>query len=162
MPLTIRSALTPLFGKAINGPLGHVVDVLGVVATILGVSVTIGFGVSQFVDGIYAVTDFQWLMNGDAEAPKPSTVGLIAALILIMGMSILSAVSGVGRGIKYLSNLNLVLSIILLLVFVVFGSFAFAMTTFGASLVDYILHFTQMSFGAYAPQSAESLCCGFT
>ncbi len=156
MPLTIRSALTPLFGKAINGPLGHVVDVLGVVATILGVSVTIGFGVSQFVDGIYAVTDFQWLMNGDTEAPKPSTVGLISALVLIMAMSILSAVSGVGRGIKYLSNLNLVLSIILLLVFVVFGSFAFAMTTFGSSLVDYILNFTQLSFGAYAPQSAEA------
>ncbi|WP_419905331.1 BCCT family transporter [Kiloniella sp.] len=156
MPLTIRSALTPLFGKAINGPLGHVVDVLGVVATILGVSVTIGFGVSQFVDGVYAVTDFQWLMNGDAEAPKPSTVGLLAALIVVMGMSILSAVSGVGKGIKYLSNLNLVLSIILLLTFVVFGSFAFAMTTFGSSLVDYILNFTQMSFGAYGPQSAEA------
>ena len=46
MPLTIRSALTPLFGKAVNGFLGHIMDVLGVVATILGVSVTIGFGVS--------------------------------------------------------------------------------------------------------------------
>jgi len=56
MPLTIRSALTPLFGKALNGPIGHVVDVLGVVATILGVSVTIGFGVAQFIDGVYAVT----------------------------------------------------------------------------------------------------------
>ena len=54
MPLTIRSALTPLFGRLMNGFLGHVVDVLGVVATILGVSVTIGFGVSQFIDGVYA------------------------------------------------------------------------------------------------------------
>ncbi|MEO0980894.1 MAG: BCCT family transporter, partial [Pseudomonadota bacterium] len=44
MPLTIRTALTPLFGRLMNGFLGHVVDVLGVVATILGVSVTIGFG----------------------------------------------------------------------------------------------------------------------
>ncbi|WP_417452894.1 BCCT family transporter [Kiloniella sp.] len=155
MPLTIRSALTPLFGKMINGPFGHIVDVLGVVATILGVSVTIGFGVSQFVDGVYAVTDMSWLMNGDAEAPKPSVVGLLAALFIIMGLSILSAVSGVGRGIKYLSNLNLVLSIILLLTFVFFGSFAFAMTTFGASLVDYIIHFTQLSFGAYGPLSVE-------
>ncbi|WP_417428288.1 BCCT family transporter [Kiloniella sp.] len=155
MPLTIRSALTPLFGRMINGPFGHIVDVLGVVATILGVSVTIGFGVSQFVDGVYAVTDMSWLMNGDAEAPKPSVVGLLAALFIIMGLSILSAVSGVGRGIKYLSNLNLVLSIILLLTFVFSGSFAFAMTTFGASLVDYIIHFTQMSFGAYGPLSAE-------
>ena len=156
MPLTIRSALTPLLGKAANGPIGHLVDVLGVVATILGVSVTIGFGVSQFVDGVYAVTGIEWLMNGDAEAPKPSTVGLISALIVIMGLSILSAVSGVGRGIKYLSNLNLVLSVILLLTFVFFGSFFFAMTKFGAGLVDYILHFVQMSFGAFGPQSADA------
>ncbi|MEP1613975.1 MAG: BCCT family transporter [Roseobacter sp.] len=155
MPLTIRSALTPLLGKTANGFLGHLVDVLGVVATILGVSVTIGFGVSQFVDGVYAVSGMEWLMNGDAEAPKPSTVGLIAALLVIMGLSILSAVSGVGRGIKYLSNLNLVLSVILLLTFVIFGSFFFAMTQFGAGLIDYILHFIQMSFGAYSPQSAE-------
>ncbi|MEO9648532.1 MAG: BCCT family transporter [Roseobacter sp.] len=155
MPLTIRSALTPLLGKTANGFLGHLVDVLGVVATILGVSVTIGFGVSQFVDGVYAVSGMEWLMNGDAEAPKPSTVGLIAALVVIMGLSILSAVSGVGRGIKYLSNLNLVLSVILLLTFVIFGSFFFAMTQFGAGLIDYILHFIQMSFGAYSPQSAE-------
>lgn len=156
MPLTIRSALTPLLGKAANGFLGHLVDVLGVVATILGVSVTIGFGVSQFVDGVYAVSGMEWLMNGDAEAPKPSTVGLIAALLVIMGLSILSAVSGVGRGIKYLSNLNLVLSVILLLTFVIFGSFFFAMTKFGAGLVDYILHFVQLSFGAYGPQSADA------
>ncbi|MEO9819029.1 MAG: BCCT family transporter [Paracoccaceae bacterium] len=156
MPLTIRSALTPLLGKAANGFLGHLVDVLGVVATILGVSVTIGFGVSQFVDGVYAVSGMEWLMNGDADAPKPSTVGLIAALLVIMGLSILSAVSGVGRGIKYLSNLNLVLSVILLLTFVFFGSFVFAMTKFGTGLVDYILHFVQMSFGAYGPQSADA------
>ena len=155
MPLTIRSALTPLLGKHVNGIIGDLVDVLGIVATILGVAVTIGFGVSQFVDGIYAVTDMGWLMNSAGEAPKPSTVGLISALIIIMGMSIVSAVSGVGRGIKYLSNINLVLSLILILVFVIFGSFLFAMTRFGAGMVDYILHFVQMSFGAYGPQSLE-------
>ncbi len=63
MPLTIRSALTPLFGRHMNGFAGHIVDVLGVVATILGVSVTIGFGVSQFVDGVYNITGMGWLMN---------------------------------------------------------------------------------------------------
>ena len=156
MPLTIRSALTPLLGKHANGFIGHLADVLGVVATILGVAVTVGFGVSQFVDGVYAVSGVEWLMNGDIEAPKPSTVGLLTGLFAIMAMSILSAVSGVGRGIKYLSNLNLVLSIILLITFVVYGSFLFAMTKFGMGVVDYILHFVQMSFGAYAPLSAAA------
>ncbi|MCH9747725.1 MAG: BCCT family transporter [Alphaproteobacteria bacterium] len=156
MPLTIRSALTPLMGKAANGLLGHLVDILGVVATILGVSVTIGFGVSQFVDGVYAVSGMEWLMSDNSEALKPSTVGLMAALFVIMVLSILSAVSGVGRGIKYLSNLNLVLSTILLLTFIIFGSFSFAMTTFGTGLIDYVLNFFPLSFGAYEPQSVEA------
>ena len=153
MPLTIRSALTPLFGRLMNGYLGHVVDVLGVVATILGVSVTIGFGVSQFIDGMYAITGMGWLVDLTGETPAPSTVGLIAGLVVIMGLSIVSAVSGVGRGIKYLSNLNLVLSLVLLLTFIVFGSFLFAMTTYATALADYILHFVSLSFGAYFPQA---------
>jgi len=154
MPLTIRSALTPVLGKLTNGPIGHLVDIMGVVATILGVAVTIGFGVSQLVDGLHAITGMEWLMNG-AETPAPSKVGLIAALVVIMGMSIISAVSGVGRGVKYLSNLNLVLSLILLLVFIFFGSFFFAMSTYGSALVDYIINFVSLSFNAYAPMGLE-------
>jgi choline-glycine betaine transporter len=156
MPLTIRSALTPLLGRFVNGFIGHLVDVLGVVATILGVSVTIGFGVSQFVDGVYAITGAGWLMDMAGDVPKPGTVGLIAGLVCIMGLSIISAVSGVGRGVKYLSNLNLVLSLILLFTFVLFGSFAFAMTTYATAFVDYLLHFVSLSFGAYGTQSPEA------
>lgn len=160
MPLTIRTALTPLFGKMLNGFIGHVVDVLGVVATILGVSVTIGFGVSQFIDGLYAISGMEWIMDMSGEQPEPGTVGLLAGLMVIMCLSIISAVSGVGRGVKYLSNLNLVLSLILLFTFVFAGSFSFAMTTYGSALVDYILNFAQMSFGAYGPQSAAEFAAG--
>ena len=156
MPLTIRSALTPLLGKVVNSPVGHLIDVLGIVATILGVSVTIGFGVAQLVDGAYSIVPAAWMMNLEGDTPAPSTVGLLVALFLIMAMSILSAVSGVGRGVKYLSNLNLVLSLILLLTFVIFGSFVFAMTIYGTALVDYILNFVQMSFGAYGPTTFEA------
>ena len=84
---------------------------------------------------------------------QPGKVGLIAGLVSIMGMSIISAVSGVGRGVKYLSNINLVLSIILLLTFVIAGSFVFAMTTYASALVDYIVHFLGLSFSAYGPFS---------
>ena len=160
MPLTIRSALTPLFGRLLNGFLGHVVDVLGVVATILGVSVTIGFGVSQFIDGVYAITGMEWVMDMGGEVPTPSKVGLVAGLLVIMCMSIISAVSGVGRGVKYLSNLNLVLSLILLLTFVIFGSFAFAMSTYGSAFLDYMIHFFSISFNSYGPQSADAFAAG--
>ncbi|WP_170763675.1 BCCT family transporter [Ruegeria lacuscaerulensis] len=150
MPLTIRTALTPLLGEHSNGFAGHVIDILGVVATILGVSVTIGYGVSQLVDGAFLITGAQWLMDG---VMKPSTAGLIVALVLVMLMSTLSAVSGVGRGVKYLSNLNLILSLILLLVFIVFGSFVFALTTYGQALLDYILNFVPLSLQAYSPMT---------
>ena len=152
MPLTIRSALTPILGKAANGIIGDIVDIFGVVATILGVAVTIGFGVSQLVDGVFSVTGMEWLMiDASADAPKGSAVGLITALVMIMTMSIISAVSGVDKGIRYLSNLNLVLSLILLLTFVVFGSFLFSMTVYAKALLDYIIHFVPLSFGAYSP-----------
>ncbi|MEM6465832.1 MAG: BCCT family transporter, partial [Pseudomonadota bacterium] len=153
MPLTIRSALTPLLGKYANGFIGHIIDVLGVIATILGVSVTIGFGVSQFVDGAFAVTSMGWLMQGEEGDLTPSTTGLLFALALIMGLSIISAVSGVGRGVKYLSNLNMVLSLILLGTFVVFGSFLFAMSTYATAMIDYIIYFIPLSFEAYSPLS---------
>ena len=156
MPLTIRSALTPLIGRFANGIFGHIIDVLGVVATILGVSVTIGFGVSQLVDGVYAITGAAWMMDTTGDTPVATKSGLIAALVVIMGMSILSAVSGVGRGVKWLSNINLVLSLILLLTFVVFGSFFFALTTYATALVDYLLNFVQLSFQAYGPPSIEA------
>lgn len=87
MPLTIRSALTPMLGSLMNGFLGHIVDVLGVVATIFGVSVTIGYGVSQFVDGVYAITGISWIMNLAGDAPMPKTVGLLTGLIVIMALS---------------------------------------------------------------------------
>ncbi len=68
-----------------------------------------------------------------------------------MALSIVSAVSGVGRGVKYLSNLNLVLSLILLLIFVIFGSFLFAMTTYATALVDYIIHYVSLSLVFFSP-----------
>ncbi|AEI94208.1 MULTISPECIES: BCCT family transporter [Roseobacter] len=156
MPLTIRSALTPLIGRFANGAFGHLIDVLGVVATILGVSVTIGFGVSQLVDGVYSITGAEWMMDTTGDTPVATKAGLIAALVVIMGMSIISAVSGVGRGVKYLSNLNLVLSLILLMTFVIFGSFFFAMTTYATALIDYLLHFVNLSFEAYAPLAQDA------
>lgn len=92
MPVTIRSALKPIMGRFANGLYGHVVDVLGGLATILGVSVTIGFGASQLVDGVYAIYGLEWIAKASEETPKPSTVGLIAGLFVIMALPIFSTV----------------------------------------------------------------------
>lgn len=152
VPLTIRTTLTPLFGKAMNGVLGDIVDVLAVIATILGIAVTIGFGISQFVDGAYSIMpSMDWLMKTEEDGSlNPSLTGLLVALVIIMGASTISAVSGVGRGVKYLSNLNLVLSIVLIGLFIIFGSLGFALKMYGVGFVEYIKGFLETSFVPYS------------
>ncbi|MHA6334025.1 BCCT family transporter [Qipengyuania sp. CAU 1752] len=135
LPLTIRSSLAPLFGLRLSGIGGHMVDIVAVVATILGVSVTLGLGVEQFVAGLYRLGMGEWLMAPNGTA---SNAAIIAALVLLVGASTLSALSGVGRGIKWLSNLNMALSFLLLAVFLIFGSGLFGLGLLFNGLVDHV------------------------
>lgn len=136
LPLTIRSALVPLFGERMSGTAGHVVDVVAVVATILGVAVTMGLGVEQFVAGLYRVGMGDWLINSEGTA---STIAIVVALLVLVGASTISALSGVGRGIKWLSNLNMGLSFLLLALFVIVGSGLYGLELMGKGLIDYIV-----------------------
>ena len=140
LPLTIRSGLTPLFGKWMSGPLGHVVDVVAVVATVLGVSQTLGFGVEQFIAGLSRIGLGDWLYNTAVDGTRSSsTAGIIAALVVIMGASTLSALSGVGKGIKWLSNINMGLSFFLLAFFMIFGSTLFGLQVLFVGMWDYLV-----------------------
>ena len=103
LPLTIRSALTPLFGSRLSGWTVHLIDIVAVIATILGVAQTLGFGVEQFVAGMARIGIGGWLLTDEGTA---SATGIIVALLIIMGASTLSPLSGVGKGFKWLSNLN--------------------------------------------------------
>ena len=142
LPLTIRSGLTPLFGKVLSGLLGYVIDIVSVIATILGVSVTIGYGVSQFASGVYNITGAGWIMNADG---NPTVMAMLAALVLVMVASTLSALSGVGRGIKWLSNINMSLSLFLLAFFILFGSTAFVFKSLFVGIYDYLVALVSMS-----------------
>ncbi len=152
LPLTIRSALTPLFGKSLEGPLGHIVDISAVIATVLGVAVTVGFGVSQYASGIYEVFGFEWLLNEDK---SPSTNGMIFALMIVMGLSIFSALSGVGKGIKWLSNINMGLSAALIGFFVIFGSTAVAFSAFFEGTLLYLTELPTQLFTYWEASSEE-------
>lgn len=151
LPLTIRSALTPLFGKALSGTLGHIIDIVAVVATILGVAQTLGFGVEQFVAGLTRI-GIAGLAMEDGSA---TTVGIIVALLVIMGASTLSALSGVGKGIKWLSNINMVLSILLLGFFILFGATFFGATAFFVGIWDYLVALPWLSFNVYTSDGVE-------
>jgi choline/carnitine/betaine transport len=162
LPLTIRSGLTPLFGKALSGPLGHLIDIVAVVATILGVAQTLGFGVEQFLAGLTRI-GFSGLVNGadavnaagESIAGSSTTIGIIIALIVIMGASTLSALSGVGKGIKWLSNINMVLSIILLGFFIIFGATWFGAQAMFIGIWDYVIALPSMSFNVFKSDGVE-------
>ncbi|CTQ49832.1 BCCT family transporter [Jannaschia donghaensis] len=162
LPLTIRSALTPLFGRALAGTLGHVIDIVAVVATILGVAQTLGFGVDQFAAGLTrigvgglsygpdAVND-----AGESIAGTVTTFGIIVALLVIMGASTLSALSGVGKGIKWLSNINMILSIVLLGFFIIFGATFFGFYAFFVGIWEYVIALPGMSVNVWKSDGVD-------
>ncbi|WP_391482312.1 BCCT family transporter [Nereida sp. NH-UV-3] len=151
LPLTIRSSLTPLFGTALSGRLGHLIDIVAVVATILGVAQTLGFGVEQFVAGLTRI-GINGLMAEDGGA---TGMGIVVALVVIMGASTLSALSGVGKGIKWLSNINMVLSIILLGFFIIFGATFFGAQAMVLGVFDYLIALPEMSFNVFRSDGVE-------
>jgi choline/carnitine/betaine transport len=152
LPLTIRSALQPLFGRAMSGSAGHVVDIVAILATVVGLSVTIGYGVSQFASGLFNISGAQWLVG---EGGKPTLLAQLFGLTLIVGASCLSAMSGLNRGIKWLSNINMGLSVFLIAFFVIFGATFFALQTFAYTIWDYLVALPAMSTTVWADNGVE-------
>jgi len=153
LPLTIRAGLTPLFGRSLSGPLGHLVDIVAVVATVLGVAQTLGFGVEQFVAGMHRIGVGDWLLNDDGKA---STSAILFALLIIMGASTLSALSGVGKGIKWLSNINMGLSFFILIFFLIFGSTFFGLQALYMGLYDYIVSLPELLFTVWKADGTDT------
>ena len=139
-----------MFGKSLSGPLGHLIDIAAVVATILGVAQTLGFGVEQFVAGLRRI-GIGGLLNADGGA---TTLGIVVAII-IMGASTQSALSGVGKGIKWLSNINMVLSIVLLSFFIIFGATFFGGSAMILGLWDYLIALPELSFNVFKSDGVE-------
>lgn len=157
LPLTIRSGLTPIFGKSLSGTTGHVVDIMAVVATVLGVSQTLGFGAEQFISGLSQIGVGDWLYVTAADGTRSSSAwGIVVALLVIMSASTLSAVSGVGRGIKWLSNINMVLSLVVLAFFVVFGSTIYGFTTLFVGIFDYVVSIPANLFRVWPKDGTET------
>ncbi|MEM0978258.1 MAG: BCCT family transporter [Pseudomonadota bacterium] len=157
LPLTIRSALTPLFGDKMSGFLGTLVDVVAVVATVLGVSQTLGFGVQQFVSGLGRIGFGDWLFTATADGgTTASTAGIVVALLVIMGLSTASALSGVGKGIKWLSNINMGLSFFLLAFFLAFGSTFFGLQALFVGIWDYLVSIPGNLFKVWTAVDADA------
>lgn len=103
-PLSIRYTLKPLIGRHVEGPLGYAIDIMAVVGTLFGVATSLGLGVIQINSGLNHL--FGWPVS------TPLQVGLIAFITLIATISV---VTGVKKGIRLLSEFNIIVALLLLL-----------------------------------------------
>lgn len=139
MPLTLRSGLSPILGKRIEGPLGDAIDIFAVCGTVFGVSTSLGFGVSQMTAGLAY------------EYGLPDTLtAKITVIALVMGAATLSVLSGADRGIRRLSELNLTLAVLLMLFVMAAGPTLFLLRALVQNFGLYLDHFVQRTFTLYA------------
>ena len=156
LPLTIRSALYPLIGNRIYGPIGHAADILAVFGTVFGVATSLGLGVQQIATGLHEVTGLGFFVSVDAEGnQQPDMAAMIVIIVIISLIATASVVSGVGRGIKILSELNLWLSIAILLFFLCFGPTRYLLNAFLQTTGDYLREVIPLSFWSDAHMDSQ-------
>lgn len=146
LPLTLRSALYPLIGNRIHGPIGHAVDIFAIIGTVLGVATSLGLGVAQMNSGL----------NHLFGVP----VGVTAQIVLIVitcGLATLSVASGLDKGIRILSELNMVLAVVLLLFVLVMGPTVFLFQTFVQNTGAYLSDIVGKTFNLYAYEPTDWL-----
>jgi choline/glycine/proline betaine transport protein len=151
LPLTLRSALYPVIGDKIYGPIGHAVDLLAVFGTVFGVATSLGLGVSQMATGL------NFLFGAD-----PGVTTQIILIIVISIVATLSAVSGVGKGIRIISEWNIWLSVILLAYFLFGGPAKWLMSFFVTTFGDYLWNVIPMGFRTFNGEGDAAWQGGWT
>ena len=151
LPFTLRSSLYPVIGDRIYGPIGHAVDLLAIFGTVFGVATSLGLGVLQMSAGLEKLFGI---------SPGTSTQLTLVAVISVIAT--ISAVTGVGRGIRRISELNVILSVILLLVFLVGGPLQWMMGFLLTSFGDYLWNAIPMGFWTAGNEADAKWQSGWT
>ncbi len=134
LPGLISSTLYPIFGERVKGTLGVIIDVIAVFATIFGVAASLGLGAQQINGGLSYVFGI----------PNTFMVQLIIISIVTV-LFILSASTGIKKGIKYLSNTNMVLAIVIFLLVLILGPTVFLLDLFTTTFGEYIQNLPSMA-----------------
>lgn len=154
-PVSIRWALEPIFGDRVKGWIGDVIDVLAIFGTVFGIATSLGLGAQQIAAGMQVI----------GLVDEVSTNFLVILIVVITFIATLSVVSGVGVGIKWLSNGNLTLAGLLAVAALLFGPTVFIFQNFVESLGIYlseVFHLT-LDVGAYTrSEEAQSWFAGNT
>ncbi len=147
LPLSVRSALFPLIRDKIYGPIGNTVDIFALCTTFFGITTTLGFGVIQLNAGL-------------VHLGLVDSMGLgvqIPIVITVIAISVTSALSGMDKGVKRLSELNLGLGVLLMLFILVLGPTVYQLSSFSEGIGNYISHFVSLTFNTFAfePEGKE-------
>ncbi|EHK72511.1 choline transporter [Pseudomonas psychrotolerans L19] len=142
LPLTLRSALYPLIGERIHGPIGHAVDIFAIIGTVLGVATSLGFGVAQINTGLNALFG--------VPISVPVQIGLIIATT---ALATLSVATGLDKGVRRLSELNLGLALLLMVSVIVLGPTVLILQTFVQNTGGYLSEIVSrtLNLNAYQP-----------
>jgi len=144
LPLTLRSALYPLIGERIYGPIGHAVDIFAVLGTVLGVATSLGFGVAQINSGLNYLFDV------------PVAIWVQVVLIVVaMVLATISLVSGLDRGIRILSETNLLFAVLLMIIVLVLGPTVFILKAYVENTGGYLAELVDKTFNLYAYEPSD-------
>ena len=144
LPLTLRSALYPLIGDKIHQWPGHLVDIFAVVSTVFGVATSLGLGASQVNAG------FGYLFGFDV-----STTNQIVIMCVITGLAVISVATGLDKGIKILSETNMLLAIILLALIFILGPTVFLLQAYLQNIGDYLADIVHNTFNLFAYKKTD-------
>jgi len=139
LPLTLRSALYPLIGERIHGPIGHAVDIFAIIGTVLGVATSLGLGVTQINTGLNHLYGLP--------ISVPVQIALIAGTTVLATISV---ITGLDKGVRRLSELNLTLAVLLLLLVLIAGPTVFILQTFVQNTGNYFSQIVTATFNLYA------------
>lgn len=139
LPLTMRSGLYPLLRNRIDGVVGHAVDAFALVATIAGIATTLGYGVLQLGAGLHQVAGW----NTD------SGVFRTVLVLGVMALAGVSASTGLDKGVRRLSELNLALAFLLLVFVIVTGPTLFLMRAFSENIGNYLANIAGLSLRTF-------------
>jgi choline/glycine/proline betaine transport protein len=147
-PLSIRWLLEPLLGRArVEGPIGHAIDAMAIVGTLFGIATSLGLGIQQIIGGL---TSLGWV--------EGSSTGLIIAMIaVITGIATLSVASGIDKGLKWLSNINMGLAASLLLFVLLAGPTLLLLQSWVGNLGGYIAFLPENSLRMAPLDSLEPI-----
>ena len=140
LPLSMRSALFPIIGERIHGPIGHTVDLFAILGTMFGIATTLGLSVAQINAGI----NYLW-----PAIPVGTTVQVIA-ISVITGLALFSVLAGLDKGVKNLSILNMGLAVLLMLFVFFAGPTIFILETFLQNTGSYLNNIIERTFNLQA------------